>query len=342
MALESTSAALQAAATPSQLPAPSTKRPGCRRTPGPGRTIAVGSARVLQDQRMHGRRIRRSPGEPSRSGSLIEVTGSPGQHRDLDGIGAWSRSGEGRASRPTPRPSCSSRRRGRRRSSRRLRISSGESPVLAPVGPSLGPSPGVPGGRGTEPAPTSCSCRRRLRPAIPGLGGLSFSTRRHASANPPPRPRRSPRKREGNRGGRTDTSRRSPPWSHGPDRGDRRDGDPRFTAEIAETAEMGPEPGERVGRVRGTGARFALGHLLGVFLGGLCGLRGESVPSLAAVRRVVQKVVIAQECRRTRDPIGSDCLELSRCPPASALGLGLPLGVLRGHRGERREPFAYH
>ncbi|HZW33687.1 MAG TPA: hypothetical protein VFF52_23400, partial [Isosphaeraceae bacterium] len=44
-----------------------------------------------------------------------------------------------------------------------------------------------------------------------------------------------------------DTSRRSPPWSHGPDRGDRRDGDPRFTAEIAETAEMGPEPGGRVG-----------------------------------------------------------------------------------------------
>ena len=58
---------------------------------------------------------------------------------------------------------------------------------------------------------------------------------------------------------------------------------------------MGTEPGERVGRVRGTEARFTLG-LLGVFLGGLRGLRGESVPSLAAVRRVVQKVVIAQEC----------------------------------------------
>src|SRR5579885_2775817 len=80
---------------------------------------------------------------------------------------------------------------------------------------------------------------------------------------------------------KTDTSRRSPPWSHGPGRSDRRDGDPRFTAEIAETAEMGPEPGGRVGRVRGTEARCALG-LLGVFLGGLCGLRGESVPSLAA------------------------------------------------------------
>src|SRR5579883_2123093 len=80
---------------------------------------------------------------------------------------------------------------------------------------------------------------------------------------------------------KTDTSRRSPPWSHGPGRSDRRDGDPRVTAEIAETAEMGTEPGERVGRVRGTEARCALG-LLGVFLGGLCGLRGESVPSLAA------------------------------------------------------------
>src|SRR5579871_3063990 len=97
---------------------------------------------------------------------------------------------------------------------------------------------------------------------------------------------------------KTDTSRRSPPWSHGPGRSDRRDGDPRFTAEIAETAEMGPEPGGRVGRVRGTGARFACGRLLGVFLGGL---RGESVPSLAAVRRVVQKVVIAEECRNDGD-----------------------------------------
>src|SRR5579883_1340399 len=95
-----------------------------------------------------------------------------------------------------------------------------------------------------------------------------------------------------------DTSRRSPPWSHGPDRSDSRDGDPRFTAEIAETAEMGPEPGGRVGRVRGTGARFAFGRLLGVFLSGLCGLCGESVPSHSAVRRVVQKVVIAEECLR--------------------------------------------
>ncbi|SRR5579883_282228 len=86
-------------------------------------------------------------------------------------------------------------------------------------------------------------------------------------------------------------------WSHGPDRSDRRDGDPRFTAEIAETAEMGTEPGERVGRVRRTEARCALGRFLGVFLGGRCGLRGESVPSLAVVRRVVQKVVIAAECR---------------------------------------------
>src|SRR5579875_4223777 len=79
-----------------------------------------------------------------------------------------------------------------------------------------------------------------------------------------------------------ETPRRSPPWSHGPDRRTSRDGAPRFTAETAETAEKGTEPGERVGRVRRTEARCALGHLLGVFLGGLCGLRGESVPSLAA------------------------------------------------------------
>jgi len=44
VALESTSAAFQAAATPSQRPAHPTKRPGCRMTPGPWQTIEVASA----------------------------------------------------------------------------------------------------------------------------------------------------------------------------------------------------------------------------------------------------------------------------------------------------------
>ena len=130
VALESTSSALQAAATPSQLPAHPTKRPGCRMTPGPGRTIAVASAGVSQAQRMHGQRIRRSTGETSRFGSLTDVTGPPGQHRDLARLGACFRSGEGRPSGPTPSRSCPCRRRGRRRCSRRHRIYPGGSPGL--------------------------------------------------------------------------------------------------------------------------------------------------------------------------------------------------------------------
>src|SRR5579883_815622 len=69
----------------------------------------------------------------------------------------------------------------------------------------------------------------------------------------------------------------------------RREGGDGFTAEIAETAEKGTEPGERVGRVRRTEARCALGRFLGVFLGGLCDLRGEprgSIATVAAVRPV--------------------------------------------------------
>lgn len=99
-------------------------------TPGPGRTIAVASAGVSQAQRMHGQRIRRSTGETSRFGSLTDVTGPPGQHRDLARLGACFRSGEGRPSGPTPSRSCPCRRRGRRRCSRRHRIYPGGSPGL--------------------------------------------------------------------------------------------------------------------------------------------------------------------------------------------------------------------
>ena len=94
VALESTSAALQAAARPSQLPAHPTKRPGCLVTPGPGRTVEVASAGASQAQRMDGQRIRRLTGETTRSRSLTEVTGPPGKHRDLGRLGASSRFGE--------------------------------------------------------------------------------------------------------------------------------------------------------------------------------------------------------------------------------------------------------
>ena len=94
VALESTSAALQAAATPSQLPAHPTKRPGCLMTPGPGRTVEVASAGASQAQRMDGQRIRRLTGETTRSRSLTGVTGPHGKHRDLGRLGASSRFGE--------------------------------------------------------------------------------------------------------------------------------------------------------------------------------------------------------------------------------------------------------
>ena len=158
VALESTSAAFQAAATPSQLPAHPTKRPGCRMTPGPGRTVEVASAGASQAQRMDGQRIRRLTGETTRSRSLTGVTGPPGKHRDLGRLGASSPLRRGRSPGPSPRLACHCRRRSRRRCSRRFETYSGRVSGRSRSGVLPGRNPTSPGPEvAMVPRPGPCS-----------------------------------------------------------------------------------------------------------------------------------------------------------------------------------------
>lgn len=84
MALESTSATLQAAAIPSQLPAQTEKKARLSRDTGPGRTIKVGDVGVSGRLEIEAQGVRRSISDSTRTPSFQTLRRTPGSHRSLD------------------------------------------------------------------------------------------------------------------------------------------------------------------------------------------------------------------------------------------------------------------